>query len=172
MTRRRWSRCGKSIGTTTNSTCCTPTTFGSALTFYDQGRLVRSYNCADPLTGLGHDLFLPLTSACWHTQWYDDFSLNSERTRLNLSTKRRSFLNGARRPIDLEWQEFYTFDIASGAIVEQRIVGRWRAWAYAIMALLLQLVLTPVALRVLWRRRNASSRRRGFSVDAATLSAP
>ena len=68
------------------STCSAPTTFStsaridrtgyrrnSALLFYDNGKLIRSYACTDLLTGLRQWRFLPYSTWDWHEQWYEDF---------------------------------------------------------------------------------------------------
>src|SRR4051812_24731904 len=121
-----------------------------AIAFYDEGRLVRKYNCRYLLNGLRRHECLPFTTGDWHTQWYDRFGLSADRDQVLLSTARRqTYLGGYQ--IDLGLQEFYTFDLASGSLVRRRSVGAWRVWAYgaASVTFFVGLVL---AVRLLWRK--------------------
>ena len=63
----------------------------SALQFYDNGNLIRSYACTDLLTGLRQSIFLPYSTWDWHEQWYDDFDLVRSRSTVSLTTARRRF---------------------------------------------------------------------------------
>ena len=96
-----------------------------ALAFYHEGLLVRRYDCQYLLTGLRNCMFLPFTSWDWHSQWYDTFTL--DKNNLVLSTaRRRLYLFG--HELDLGLKEFYTFDMATGAIITRASVGAWRIW--------------------------------------------
>jgi hypothetical protein len=138
-----------------------------AIAFYDNGKLVRSYACAELLTGLSRAACLPYTSADWHTRWYGDWGLGDDGKTLWLQTARREiWFNGYR--IDLGRQEHYTFDLATGRIVERRVTGAWVIWAYALglgLALVL-LVLLLLGIRIAWRRFRAARlmHRPGFPV--------
>jgi hypothetical protein len=129
-----------------------------ALAFYRDGSLIRTYACAELLTGLRQ--CLPYETWDWHTRWYEDFDLNSDGKRIVLSTaRRRTFL--CDRSIDLGLQEFYTFDLASGAVVTRRTAGAWLVWAYGAAGLAI-LGTVALALRFVVRSITASRRRRGF----------
>ena len=134
---------------------------GWALAFYDGGKLVRSYNGAQLLTGLKR--FIPFTSANWHYRWYENFDLSPDGKRVRLSTARRRVKLFDHR-LDLGLQEFYTFDLGTGSMLEQRRSGAWVIWAY-VVALLALIIIPPYALKILWRRIRSSLRRPGFPVS-------
>jgi hypothetical protein len=134
---------------------------GWAIAFYDQGKLVRSYDCAHLLTGLKR--FIPFTTANWHDRWYQDFTLSPDGKSVRLSTARRQIYLFQHR-IDFGLQEFYTFDLATGSMLEQRRSGAWVIWAY-VVALLALIIIPPYALRFLWQRSRSSLRRPGFPVS-------
>jgi hypothetical protein len=138
---------------------------GCAVAFFDRGRLVRAYNCADFLTGMSREEFLPFTSSDWHTQWYDNFALSSDHRSVNLSTARRR-INLAGCKISLGLQEFYTFDLATGSITSRRTEGAWLVWTYgaAIMLVAAGLVLAARGIWI-WHRNRALRRRVGFLVE-------
>lgn len=134
----------------------------SALEFYEDGGLIRSYNCGQLLTSLRGNWCLPFTSCDWHTQWYADYGLSADRRTVLVSTmRRRVFVFGYR--IDLGLQEFYEFDLTNGAMVSRRVDGAWVVWAYAAGVVAACGVLIIVA-RAIWRRVRWVDRRRGFSV--------
>lgn len=133
-----------------------------AIAFYDGGKLIRTYDCAFLLTGMNRRWCLPYSTWDWHTQWYEDFDLDTQRESVLLSTaQRRMYVPD--HEIDLGLQEFYTFDLASGLLISRRSVGAWLVWAYGATAVALAVALF-FAVRWLWRRMKASSRRRGFPV--------
>jgi hypothetical protein len=138
---------------------------GWALAFYEDGGLVRLYNCGQLLTGLRGDRFLPFTSGDWHTEWYEDFGLSADRRTVLVSTMRRRAFVGAYR-IDLGLQEFYAFDLTNGAMVSRRVEGRWVVWAYAAGAVAVCVVGVGL-VRAIWRRVKRGDRRRGFAVVVA-----
>ena len=147
-----------------------PQALGSdwALSFFDDGRLVKAYAASDLLTGLRTHGFFRFTPSGWHTVWYESLDLDPMRRQVHLSTARRTFpLPGGRRRLDLGLQEFYAFDLATGAVVSERVTGAWRPWAYGAVAIAI-LVTLLLALRMLWRAlrrwRAAMDRRRGFAV--------
>lgn len=138
----------------------------SALHFYDNGKLIRSYACSDLLTGLSGRAFLPYSTGDWHDRWYEDFNLEAGRFAVSLTTARRRInLFGWR--FDLGLQESYSFDIETGAIYERSSSGGWVIWAYGAGALLL-LLTSALLPRLLWRhvRRRFAARQRGFEVVA------
>ena len=135
-----------------------------ALTFYDRGNAIQNYDCAHLLTHMSNIRCIPFTSSNWHYRWYEVFDLSPDATQLQLSTvRRRTYLFG--RVIDFGFQEHYTFDLATGSIVNQRTTGVWRMAVYA--TTILALVVLPVmAVRLLWHRAKSSTRlRRGFPID-------
>jgi len=139
---------------------------GWALSFYDRGKVVRQYSCDELLTGLRDKQFLPFSTWDWHWQWYEDFGLTVDSAEVVLSTARRCIhVHGER--YDLGLQEFYTFELASGAMTSQRTTGRWVLGAYAAVPVAIVIVVA-VALRAgvrFVRRRIPGSRtRRGFEV--------
>jgi hypothetical protein len=138
----------------------------SALQFYDNGHLTRSYACTDLLTGLRQSVFLPYETWDWHERWYQDFDLVRSRSTVSLSTARRGLYPLGYR-LDLGLQESYKFDLTTGRIYEQNITGRWVIWAYGLGGLLLVVGLA-LAVRVVWRRtrRTILQRARGFDVVA------
>jgi hypothetical protein len=136
----------------------------SALHFYEDGKLIRSYKCTDLLTGLRQRVFLPYSTGDWHDRWYDEFDLTGARTAVSLTTaRRRLYLCGWR--IDLGLRESYQFDLDTGNIYKREVSGRWVVWAYGTAALLLPLAMGLLA-RTLWRpvRRRISLAQRGFEV--------
>jgi hypothetical protein len=134
-----------------------------ALVFYDHGNPVQTYDCPQLLRHLRNIRCVPFTSGNWHFVWYDNFHLSNDGTQLELSTVRRQlFLPGHK--FDLGYQEHYTFNLVTGAIINQRTTGVWRIATYA-AALLAMIVLPLMALRFLWQRSRSSTRlRRGFPV--------
>jgi hypothetical protein len=136
-----------------------------AIAFYDDGELVRTYDCAFLLTRFDSDRTLPFTSSDWHTQWYEDFDLNADRSKVMLSTaQRRLYFMG--HDIDLGREEFYTFDLARGNLVSKRIVGAWVVWAYGVSLMFLTGALV-FAARSLLRKLTKRDRRRGFPIGVA-----
>ena len=133
-----------------------------AIRFYDDGKLVRTYNCASLLTAMNRDWCLPFTSWDWHTQWYGAFCLDARRQSALLSTARRQ-MHVMGHEIDLGRQEFYTFDLASGNVVDRRSTGAWLVWAYG-AALSSLLVVLLLAVRSIGRRIRAPRWRCGFPV--------
>jgi hypothetical protein len=135
-----------------------------ALSFYADGKLTRTYSTGELLTGLNFEVLLPFTSGDWHTQWYDDFGADHYRSAVNVSTARRQ-LHFCGGTFDLARQEFYTFDLETGAMLTRRISGAWGVWVYGACALAL-LIAPPLVLRAIWRRwrsRRANGQR-GFEV--------
>lgn len=119
------------------------------------------------LTRMRGPRYLPFTTWDWHTKWYDDFELDAGRRNVLLSTARR------RVPVtgpdfDLGFQAFYTFDLASGALVSQRSAGAWVLWAYGI-ALGSLLVVLLFATGWSLRRIGAARYRRGFPVEVGLI---
>ena len=60
-----------------------------ALAFFDEGKLIGKYDCAELLTGMRRDWCLPYSSWDWHVQWYDDFEVSADGRRVLLSTALR-----------------------------------------------------------------------------------
>lgn len=142
-----------------------------ALAFYDRGNVVQTYDCPQLLRHLRHKQFIPITFRNWHFVWYDDLKLSQDRTQVELSTVRRQLCLPGRR-FDLGFQEHYTFNLVTGAIIDQRTTGAWRLAAY-ITAALAMVALPILALRFVWQRVKSSSRlRRGFPIVQPNVSVP
>ena len=99
-----------------------------ALRFYNEGRLVKSYPCTYLLTRLRNHFVIPFSTWDSHFEWYDHYEL--EGSRLLVSTvPRQLHLWGHTR--DLQFQEVYTFDLHTGAVLSRRIIGESFLWRYA-----------------------------------------
>ena len=115
-----------------------------AIAFYDQGKLIRKYDCPTLLTRMKSPRCLPFQTGDWHYQWYGRFRLSSGGDRVLLSTVRRqAFIAG--RNVDLGFQEFYELDLATGEILSRRTSGGWVVWAYAAEVLAVSALLAGVA---------------------------
>jgi hypothetical protein len=139
-----------------------------ALAFYDDGKVIKDYDCAHLLTIPRGDWCLPYETSDWHRRWYEDFELSADRSQVLLSLARRRVQLGSKA-IDLGLQELYIFDLATGVVVTRRSVGGWRIWAYGVATVGIGLVALAAvfALWLLWRKRRAYVRRRGFPVITA-----
>ncbi len=137
-----------------------------ALAFFEDGRLVRAYPSNYLLTRMKTHWFVPYTSNGWRSVWYETLDADLRRGTVNLVTTRRSFYFHYRY-YDLGLQEFYTFDLVTGAIINRRVTGAWRPWAYGAVGFAV-LVAVQLALRLLWRLhrqwRVATNPRRGFAI--------
>ena len=125
-----------------------------ALAFYHEGRLTRRYNCAELLTGLKNRLFFPYETWDWHYAWYDGFELSKDR--LAVSTARRQ-LHFFGYDLNLGLQEFYTFDLPTGAVISRSSVG-W--WCFRWYGAGIVFICSVVFLRFWVRRRSRISNER------------
>lgn len=140
---------------------------GWGLIFYENGRAIQQYDCGELLTGLCSIWFVPFETWDWHDRWYDDFELDGDGV-VRLSTARRRFYIAGWK-LDLGLQEFYTFDLATGAMRSRRVTGWWRVPMYVVV-LLSAVIALRTALQRLWRavrERTLWRRRRGFEVACA-----
>ena len=118
-----------------------------ALTFYHEGRLTRRYGSQDLLTGLRHPLFFDLATWDWYARWWSQF--DAEENRLDFSTARRQLhLFGFK--LDLGLQEFYRFDLASGAMISRSSTWATAGWGYLAATLI---ILSMITAGLWWFRR-------------------
>ncbi|GEM_PF-4792048 len=122
---------------------------GWAIAFYDRGKLIRTYDCMTLLSGLRHPLLLPFETWDWHSRWYEHLSVSSSGDRLAVSTARRQIVVVGK--FDLGLQEFYEFDLASGAMISKRITGAWVPWVYLAGILVVSLGLYVAISRIVQR---------------------
>jgi hypothetical protein len=139
-----------------------------AVRFYNEGTLVRSYDCHDLLTRMSSRRLLPYSTWDWYSRWFERFDLNATRDRFQLTTARRQFYFCGYE-INLGVQEFYEFDLATGTILSRRVEGTWRVWIYALI-LAAGVAVVALAVRLAWRlwRRFRAARsidRPGFPVS-------
>ena len=118
------------------------------LTFYHDGKLIKQYEADDLLTDLKSAYFLPYETFGWYTRWHEDFDLRGDV--LFISTPRR--VSGVLGyPIDFGRQEFYTFDLKSGAMLSRQVGGQWVIWLYILGILFL--IAAPLVVLLLHGRR-------------------
>src|SRR5690349_10199780 len=92
------------------------------------GMIERKRRSVTP-TGLRHRAFLPYETWDWHVRWYERCDLDADHRHVHLSTARRQiYLAGWQ--INLGLQESYTFDLATGEMLDRQSTGRWRVWLY------------------------------------------
>jgi len=132
-----------------------------ALAFYHDGRPVRRYDCKYLLTAFRHERFLPYETWDWHTAWYDVFEFDQNRLRLSTARRRLSF---GDREFDLGFQEFYTFDMSTGAVIAFSTVGSRRIWWYFAGVVFVVCVI-PL---LFWFRRRKRSRQSARSEHSHT----
>ena len=125
-----------------------------AIAFYDNGKEIKSYDCGTLLTQMKDYSYFEFTSGNWHTVWYSNYELSADHSRFLLSTaKRQKRFYGKK--IDLGFQEFYEFDLATNTIVSQRAEGGWKIAAYAAVPLAFAvLLLLGILARICWPFRN------------------
>lgn len=129
-----------------------------ALRFYDNGSMVRSYDCDTLLTSFRSDTWVPHTYSNWRFEWFDEFKLDATGSRVLLSTIRRVFDFRGHR-LDMGLQEFYSFDLAGGAMHSKRVTGAGTAWSYVLLAMSPLLLAMAVVGCWLWRRMRRRDRR-------------
>jgi hypothetical protein len=96
-----------------------------AVAFYHEGRLTRRYACAELITALRSKIFFPFKSWGWHIAWSEYYELNGNQLAVSTARRRLIFFG---HEWNLGFQEFYTFDLHTGAITSRSTVHSPRPW--------------------------------------------
>jgi hypothetical protein len=144
---------------------------GAAITFYNRGIPVASYDCKSLLHSFTGERFLPYSTWDWHYMWYDRLRLASDHQSVELSTARRHLWLGFF-DLDLGVQEFYTFDITTGSMRRQHsTLVRALVIGLAEVLSILSVLVVSLWFTVRWTRRRLRTRSglRGFDVAVGEL---